>query len=91
MKASKGWRCEECGAVTQRLAVHHILAVEDTNDPDEMERRCFDEGNLQVLCYQCHKQQHEGRIGTHKEREAQRAERMKRTMEGIDLVDGFDF
>ena len=98
MKASKGWRCEECGAVylpgdsKHGLAVHHILPVEDTTDPEEMERRCFDEqNNLQVLCYRCHKAKHEYRQGTHKEREQQRAERTKRTMDDIELGDGFDF
>lgn len=77
--------------MTQRLSVHHIKPVEDTADPDEMERRCFDETNLQVLCYDCHKAKHEYRQGTHKERERQRAERMKRTMDDIDLVDSIDF
>ena len=102
MKASKGWRCEECGAVyvpgdnKHGLAVHHVKAVEDTNDPEEMERRCFalppysEETQLQVLCYRCHKLKHEYRQGTHQEREAQRAERLKRTMEDIGLGDGIE-
>lgn len=90
MKASNNWQCQECGEVTQRLAVHHVLPVEDTNDPEEMERRCFDETNLQVLCYRCHKAKHEDRQhATHKERTKQRVERMKAKMN--DLGDGFDF
>ena len=97
MKASNNWQCQECGEVTQRLAVHHVLPVEDTNDPDEMERRCFclppytEETQLQVLCYRCHKAKHEYRQGTHEERERQRAERMRRNASSIDLEDGFDF
>lgn len=91
MKASNNWQCQECGEVTQRLAVHHVLPVEDTNDPEEMERRCFDETNLQVLCYRCHKAKHEYRQGTHEERERQRAERTRRNASSIDLDDGFDF
>ena len=102
MKASKGWKWEECGAVyvpgdsKHGLAVHHVKAVEDTNDPEEMERRCFalppysEETQLQVLCYRCHKLKHEHRQGTHKDMEAKRAERMKRTMEDIGIGDGIE-
>ena len=83
MKKESNWQCSECGIITHKLAVHHVLPVEDTNDPDEMERRCFDETNLQVLCYRCHKAKHEYRQGTHEERERQRAERIKEKMEKI--------
>lgn len=77
--------------MTQRLAVHHIKPVEATTDPDEMERRCFDETNLQVLCYDCHKLKHKDRQGTHAERERQRTERTKQTMEKMRVSDGIDF
>lgn len=97
MKKESNWQCSECGIVTHKLAVHHVLPVEDTNDPEEMERRCFclppytEETQLQVLCYRCHKAKHENRIGTHQEREAQRTERTKRTMEKVKVSEGFDF
>lgn len=85
------WKCSECGRYTDRMAVHHILPIEDTTDPEEMERRAFDEDNLQVLCFDCHKKKHEHRIGTHAERERQRTERTKETMRKLDISDGFDF
>lgn len=91
MKTKAGWRCSECGRVTQRLAVHHVQAVEDTTDTEEMERRCYDENNLQVLCYDCHKRKHEYRQGTHQERERQRVERMKETMKNLNENDGIEF
>ena len=92
LKMQAKWQCSECGRVTDRLAVHHIKPIEDTNDPDEMERRCFDESNCQVLCYQCHKDKHRDRIRqTHAERERQRTERTQKTMETMTLQAGFDF
>lgn len=97
MKKESNWQCSECGIITHKLAVHHVLPVEDTNDPEEMERRCFclppytEDTQLQVLCYRCHKAKHEYRQGTHEERERQRAERMRRNASSIDLEDGFDF
>ena len=91
MKASKDWQCQQCGEVTTRLAVHHVLPVEDTNDPEEMERRCFDETNLQVLCYRCHKAKHEYRQGTHEERERQRSQRIAENVKNIKIGDALDF
>lgn len=86
------WQCSECGRVTDRLAVHHIQPIEDTNDIDEMTRRCFDEDNCQVLCYQCHKDKHRDRIRqTHTEREKQRTERTKQTMAEMTTDIGLDF
>lgn len=58
MKTAANWRCSRCGAVTQRLAVHHIRAVEGARSSEEMEARCFDRANLQVLCFDCHAKEH---------------------------------
>lgn len=90
-KVAAAWQCQECGRVTRRLAVHHIRPVEDTNDPDEMERRCFDSANLQVLCYDCHKLKHPDRQGTHELRERQRAERIHETKQNIGIQNALDF
>ena len=92
LKMQAKWQCSECGRVTDRLAVHHIQPIEDTNDIDEMTRRCFDESNCQVLCYQCHKDKHRDRIRqTHTEREKQRTERTKQTMAEMTTDIGLDF
>lgn len=90
-KVAAAWQCQECGRVTRRLAVHHIRPVEDTNDPDEMERRCFDPSNLQVLCYDCHKLKHPDRQGTHELRERQRAQRIHETKQNLGIQDALDF
>ena len=42
-----GWRCDKCGAA-KGLEVDHIKAIRDGGDDVE--------GNLQVLCRQCHKE-----------------------------------
>lgn len=65
------------------MAVHHLRPVESGHNPDEMERLCFDESNLQVLCYECHKLQHQGEHGNgkagHMKAEAQRIERYEQS------------
>ena len=59
VKTSANWQCSRCGVVTQRLAVHHTRPVEQARTSEEMEARCFDRSNLQVLCYECHSKEHE--------------------------------
>lgn len=58
VKAQAGWTCSKCGRVTRRLAVHHVAPVETATTLREMERLCFDETNLQVLCFDCHAEEH---------------------------------
>lgn len=58
LKTEAGWQCSRCGAVTQRLAVHHIRPVEMARTAEEMEARCFDRHNLKVLCFDCHSKEH---------------------------------
>ena len=57
-KADSLFTCQRCGIVTHRLAVHHVKPLESCRTPQEMETLCFDPSNLQVLCYQCHKEIH---------------------------------
>ena len=87
-KVAAGWQCCQCGTVTKRLAVHHRLPVEEARTADEMEARCFDRSNLQVLCFQCHSRVHEmlrSRTKSgHKKSEDLRVQRFHRTDLHID-------
>jgi 5-methylcytosine-specific restriction endonuclease McrA len=87
-KVAAGWQCSQCGTVTKRLAVHHRLPVEEARTADEMEARCFDRSNLQVLCFQCHSKVHEAlRSRTksgHRKAEDQRVRRFHQTDLHID-------
>lgn len=81
VKTAAGWQCRQCGAVTRRLAVHHVLPVEEARTLEEMEARCFDRGNLRVLCFDCHAMAHAGSRGreAHRLTEAGRVRRFHET------------
>ena len=49
MKIKAMMKCEQCGRVADRLAVHHIHPVENARTMEQKELLCFDENNLQVL------------------------------------------
>lgn len=87
-KTAACWQCSMCGIVTTRLAVHHIKPVESGSTFAEMEALCFDPRNLEVLCYQCHKEMHR-RFGSaskeaHIKAERARVERHKMMMDSTD-------
>ena len=58
LKTEANWECSVCHTVTHRLAVHHIRPIERMKEEDK-ERMCYDESNLQVVCYDCHKAIHD--------------------------------
>lgn len=88
VKTSANWQCDMCGLVTTRLAVHHIKPVESGSTFAEMEALCYDKNNLQVLCYQCHKEMH-ARYGSRSKEAHQMAEeaRVRRHHEMMDTID----
>lgn len=90
LKLARQMRCEGCGTVTSRLAVHHIRPVESGRDEEEMRRLCFDESNLQVLCYDCHSAIHkEMRSRTRSYHQAAAAKRASAALRHIDELDEF--
>lgn len=78
-KRDASWTCSRCHRHTARLAVHHITPVESAHSFAEMERLCYDEGNLQVLCYECHSDIHKSMrrsdADVHRQRECDRVDR----------------
>lgn len=48
--------CDSKGVIKPASEVHHIVPIE--SDPARMKALCFDEGNLQSLCHDCHVQVH---------------------------------
>ena len=65
------------------MAVHHIRPIETGRSVAEMEALAFDERNLQVVCYDCHKNLHQGDHGNgkegHRKAEEHRIERFMNT------------
>lgn len=87
--------CEQCGRVTERLAVHHIRPVENGRTATEKRQLCFDEHNLQVLCYECHSEIHKAmRSRTreyHQKAAKQRAEQALQRIQDADFGEVVDF
>jgi 5-methylcytosine-specific restriction protein A len=49
--------CEICGKLA--VCVHHRKPLNwYRNNPDRMRQLCFDEDNLQALCFDCHERVH---------------------------------
>lgn len=57
-----GGLCELCkaeGFITPGVDVHHIRPVETGRTIQEMEQLCYDVGNCQLLCIECHIKVHQ--------------------------------
>lgn len=76
-----GGLCERCkanGRITPGKDCHHIKPVEEARTYQEMESRCYDISNVQLLCIDCHAEAHhelrsktkEGHIRTEQARAA---------------------
>ena len=54
--------CERClaefGRAVPARCIHHVVPVESGRSEAECRSRCFDFGNLQSLCFQCHSDIH---------------------------------
>lgn len=87
MKIKAMMKCEQCGRVTDRLAVHHIHPVENARTNEQKELLCFDENNLQVLCYDCHAAIHKDMRSRTKEHHQKREkERAKEAMDRLNCA-----
>ena len=57
-----GGLCEQCkkeGFIRAGVDVHHIRPVETGRTIQEMEQLCYDVGNCQLLCIECHIKVHQ--------------------------------
>ena len=57
-----GGLCEQCkkeGFIRAGVDVHHIRPVETGRTIQEMEQLCYDVGNCQLLCKECHIKVHQ--------------------------------
>ena len=74
-------RCAAAGRVTLAQCVHHITPIESGRTDAECIRLAFATGNLQSLCYACHRDihaaEHSHSLDAHLEREQQRLEAWK--------------
>lgn len=79
--------CEQCladGYVTAGVDCHHVQPVETAKDVATMERLCYDERNVRLLCIPCHIKAHQDmRSHTTAELKANRQRRQERWVEAM--------
>lgn len=73
------------GWVTAAVDVHHKQPVERARSVQEMERLCYDFGNLEALCIPCHIKTHqEMRTHTKEQVKANKEQALRRFLERND-------
>ena len=72
--------CEMClkdGHISPGVDVHHIRPVETGRTIQEMEQLCYDVGNCQLLCIECHIKVHQAMRTHTKEKVRENKERAR--------------
>ena len=75
-----GGLCEQCkkeGFIRAGVDVHHIRPVETGRTIQEMEQLCYDVGNCQLLCIECHIKVHQAMRTHTKEKVRENKERAR--------------
>lgn len=77
-------RCKAKGLIVPGVDCHHLMPVESAKSPQEMERLCYDDRNIQLLCIACHIKAHQDmRSHTTEEVKANRQRRQERWKDSL--------